>query len=59
MMVGRPVLLTVDKGVATPEPVLQSSRCGSSTKKRPVASTTSASTVRSGDKYALGGVQGQ
>ena len=59
MMVGRPVLLTVDKGVAAPgESVLQvDSLCVVDERGQVVVDDVSFS-VRSGEIYAVAGVQG-
>jgi simple sugar transport system ATP-binding protein len=59
MMVGRPVLLTVDKGVATPgEPVLQVESLRVVNQNGQVAVDDVSFSVRSGEIYAVAGVQG-
>jgi ABC-type uncharacterized transport system ATPase subunit len=59
MMVGRPVLLTVDKGLAAPgEPVLQVESLRVVNQSGQVAVDDVSFSVRSGEIYAVAGVQG-
>ncbi|MDQ1481986.1 MAG: ral nucleoside transport system ATP-binding protein [Actinomycetota bacterium] len=59
MMVGRPVLLSVDKGVASPgEPVLEVDSLGVVDERGQVVVEDVSFSVRSGEIYAIAGVQG-